>query len=412
MTHLGCERRYDLDWLRVLAFGLLIFYHTGMLYVQGWDFHYKSQYQSSQLQYVMLLASPWRMSLIWLIAGFALATALQRCQSLTDYLQHGLRRSLVLLLPLLLGLWLIVPLQLYAEMVQKESLTLSFWSFYQAFLVADHPLFTQYQSGVWPHVDVNHLWFLRSLWQFTLLFLLLSPMLGTKCMQRWVRRIFSVHLVWLLVGISLLILANRIWQEGDARREWQGLLLMLLGFLLVRQPMFWQQLSRYWIWLGWCCGVNACLICFGYAWLDKDSVGQYVLNFCYSAQAILVVCWLLALAQRYLTRPHPWLAQASQMVFPVYLVHQTLLIGAALWLTPLQLGPLLEPLLVLLLTIGGCLCFVACFWYLPPRLRWLGICVGLKIPGAIQPKWHPSLQLLGYAAGLLLVMPLAYELLW
>lgn len=407
MTHLRCERRYDLDWLRVLAFGLLVFYHTGMLYVQGWDFHYKSQYQSSQLQYVLLLASPWRMSLIWLIAGFALASALQRCQTLAAYLQHGLRRSLILLLPLLLGLWLIVPPQLYAEMVQKEGLTLSFWSFYQAFLSADHPLFIQYQSGVWPHVDVNHLWFLRSLWQFTLLFLLLSPILQTKCIQRWVQRIFRVHLAWLLIGISLLLLANRLGQEGDAVREWQGLFFMLLGFLLVHQPMFWQQLSRHWIWLGWCSGVNACLIGVGYAWLDKASVGWYVLSFCYSAQAILVVCWLLALAQRYLNRPHPWLAQANQVVFPVYLVHQTLLICAALWLSPLQLGPLLEPWLVLLLTIGGCGGFVALFCYLPPWLRWLGVGVGLKTPLVVQQRW----QRLGYAAGLLLVLPLAYELL-
>ena len=27
------DRRIDLDWVRILAFGLLIFYHVGMLYV-------------------------------------------------------------------------------------------------------------------------------------------------------------------------------------------------------------------------------------------------------------------------------------------------------------------------------------------------------------------------------------------
>lgn len=31
------ERRIDLDWVRILAFGLLIFYHVGMLYV-SWGF--------------------------------------------------------------------------------------------------------------------------------------------------------------------------------------------------------------------------------------------------------------------------------------------------------------------------------------------------------------------------------------
>jgi glucans biosynthesis protein C len=32
MQHLS-TRRYDLDWLRVIAFLLLIFYHIGMFYV-------------------------------------------------------------------------------------------------------------------------------------------------------------------------------------------------------------------------------------------------------------------------------------------------------------------------------------------------------------------------------------------
>ncbi len=34
-------RRYDLDWLRVIAFLILIFYHTGMFYVT-WGWHVKS----------------------------------------------------------------------------------------------------------------------------------------------------------------------------------------------------------------------------------------------------------------------------------------------------------------------------------------------------------------------------------
>lgn len=35
------DRRYDLDWLRIIAFGLLIFYHVGMFYVD-WSWHVKS----------------------------------------------------------------------------------------------------------------------------------------------------------------------------------------------------------------------------------------------------------------------------------------------------------------------------------------------------------------------------------
>lgn len=45
-------RRYDLDWLRVIAFGLLIFYHVGMLFVP-WDFHIKNNITYQWLTYPM-----------------------------------------------------------------------------------------------------------------------------------------------------------------------------------------------------------------------------------------------------------------------------------------------------------------------------------------------------------------------
>ena len=34
------QRRHDLYWLRVIAFGLLVLYHVGMDYVT-WDWHVK-----------------------------------------------------------------------------------------------------------------------------------------------------------------------------------------------------------------------------------------------------------------------------------------------------------------------------------------------------------------------------------
>ena len=45
-------RRYDLDWLRIVAFGLLILYHVGMFYVT-WGWHVKSTYAGPSVE-------PWR----------------------------------------------------------------------------------------------------------------------------------------------------------------------------------------------------------------------------------------------------------------------------------------------------------------------------------------------------------------
>src|SRR5262245_35286370 len=57
------ERRYDLDWIRICAFALLVLYHVGMYYVT-WDWHVNSPYASHALEPLMLLSSPWRLSLL------------------------------------------------------------------------------------------------------------------------------------------------------------------------------------------------------------------------------------------------------------------------------------------------------------------------------------------------------------
>ncbi len=64
-------RRYDLDWLRIIAFGLLILYHSGMFYVT-WGWHVKSVHAGPEAEWAMLLLNPWRLSLLFFISGVAL----------------------------------------------------------------------------------------------------------------------------------------------------------------------------------------------------------------------------------------------------------------------------------------------------------------------------------------------------
>ena len=64
------ERRVDLDWVRIGAFGLLIFYHVGMLYV-SWGLHIKSAHRITALEPLMLVLNPWRLSLLFLVSGVA-----------------------------------------------------------------------------------------------------------------------------------------------------------------------------------------------------------------------------------------------------------------------------------------------------------------------------------------------------
>src|SRR6202048_2258284 len=64
------ERRVDLDWVRIGAFALLIFYHVGMLYV-SWQFHIKSAHGIAALEPLMMVLNPWRLALLFLVSGAA-----------------------------------------------------------------------------------------------------------------------------------------------------------------------------------------------------------------------------------------------------------------------------------------------------------------------------------------------------
>ena len=67
------------------------------------------------------------------------------------------------------------------------------------------------------------------------------------------------------------------------------------------------------------------------------------------------LCALFGYAYQYLNRPHPWLEYLSPGVYTFYLVHQTIILLTAFWLAQLSLGPIVEPLTVIVLSYATCL---------------------------------------------------------
>ena len=92
--------------------------------------------------------------------------------------------------------------------------------------------------------------------------------------------------------------------------------------------------------------------------------------------------WIVAVlgfAHRYLNRPFPWLSYANEAVYPWYVLHQTLTIVAGYWLSQQALGPIVEPALVVVATIGGC---AVLHEFVIRRNRLLRPLFGMKPPAA------------------------------
>src|SRR6266849_4441421 len=197
------ERRVDLDWVRIGAFGLLIFYHVGMLYV-SWGFHIKSAHRITALEPLMLVLNPWRLSLLFLVSVVA-TRFMFRKYALPPLLRS---RTARLLIPLVFGMFVIVPPQAYLQIVEALGDPSGFADFYLNHYFAFGPQFCPNPCILLP--TWNHLWFVAYLWVYTmalgLVMMAVPGLVGWT--ERWVAPALSGML--LLVVPPLVFAAYRL----------------------------------------------------------------------------------------------------------------------------------------------------------------------------------------------------------
>lgn len=354
-------RRYDIDALRVIAFALLILYHVCMLYVTDWGWHVKSSYQTEALQWPMIFLNRWRMSLLFLISGIAIG--LFNPAGATG--RFALSRTWRLFLPLLFGMFFIVPVQAYCQGVSNGLVTPGFGAFllrYWSFQPWSKDAFDGWQYGItW-----NHLWYLAYLWVYTSLLCVLLPALESRTGKRVQAALGNLRGASLIVlpalplVLYLTTIAKYFPTTNDLIHDWfQHALyfsVFLYGYVMARSTALWQELVR----LRYVTIVLApvlfavymfCNVQLGEHPSDLMVAGVRGMRGFYLWTALLAI---LGWGHALLNRPYRLLPYATEAVFPWYVLHQSLIVLVAYWLIPLQLGPVIEPLLVIVATLGGC----------------------------------------------------------
>ncbi len=356
------QRRYDLDWVRIGAFLLLILYHVGMYYV-SWDWHVKSPHASAALQPLMLLTSPWRLSLLFLVSGVATAYLLER-QGVRGFLG---RRSVRLLVPLVFGMLVIVPPQPYLEVVEKVQYAGSYADFLALYLTAYQGFCRDGDCLILP--TWNHLWFVAYLGAYTLpLYAIVraAPRVGAR-VRDWLGRRFRGVAV-LLVPIVYLVAARMLLAVPFPSThalvdDWYNhavyLAVFVLGFALAGTRAPWEALERMrWYALGLAV-LGWVFLC---VWEALSSSGalaatpalRRVWQTVFSAQMWLAIVAVLGFARRHLNRDNAARRYLTTAVFPVYILHQTVIVVAAHALQAAQLDPLLEGVVLVLVTVALC----------------------------------------------------------
>ena len=359
------DRRYDIDWLRVSATYLLLFFHVGMVFNPAPFYHIRNADQSFAMLIVCGFISLWHMPLFFLLAGWSAFSSLS-VRGSGGFLRERFFRLFV---PLVAGCVLLMPVIKYLELSSgldanytglyvAPSLQAGFQQvipsglpeaapFDESFLGFLPTFFTQLSRFTWAH-----LWFVAYLLTFTLLYL---PLLRRICASRtrFERGVSTLCVYGPIVPLAII--------QVTMRERWPGLqnlvddwanfadysIFLIAGFALARFPALEDAMHRE--------HKRALVIA-----LAATLVLLLGVLGAFSSPAIILAntaiagwCFVIALlgwARRKLSFSTAMLAYLTESAFPVYLLHQSAIVIPGYFLIRLPLGMWTKFILLLVIS--------------------------------------------------------------
>lgn len=354
MTALTQSRRYDLDWLRVAAFVLLIFYHIGMFYVT-WGWHVKSPHAGPVAELPMMLVNAWRLAVLFFISGIALRYAAEK----GPRLPFAGKRFARLAAPIVFGMAVIVAPQAYYELLSKGVIEPGFLAFYP-----DYLSFAQKFPIVTP--TWNHLWYVVYLLVYSMIAIAAAPLLN-RLGAMLAKAPGAGWAILLLAPLPFLIYRFTLTSAfptthalvDDWANHAHSFTIFLLGFLVAKNERFWTAVRK--ALPAALAFVALCVVLFGWAWrgdvwprLEQDAAvlnGLRALRIVYGWAVIVA---LAGLGMRFLNRDSAILRYLTNAVFCWYILHQTITVVSGYHLAKLALPAGAEFALLTTATFAGC----------------------------------------------------------
>lgn len=340
------QRRYDLDWLRILAFTLLVFYHTSLIFeLDNWVIYNKES--SSFLEYFAYSVSQWRMPLICIISGGGVFFAFKK-RSTKTFLSERLRR---LLIPLIFGVLFITTPQMY---------------FYQLFKGHDIPSYLDFQKSIFEfkifpkgNLDWFHLWFIGYLLLYCIitlpLFVFLRKEKGKQLISKVTTLITQRKGLIFLLSIPLIIidiLIGLYWNPYGSKFL-SLLVFFTYGYIFFSNTQFLILLQKYRkYFLPFAIITALIILLIG----DKKGVGDVYVHsgladfvLAKILKNINILLWLFTIvgyAGKYLNFNHSLLKYANEAVYPFYILHQTIMVILGYYIIQLHTNILVKFLLI------------------------------------------------------------------
>ena len=316
------RRFYDIDWLRVIGMLLIFSFHNARFFNEE-DWQVKNLQLSFGASVYVAVLNQFIMPLFFILSAIAIYYALKR-RTGKEFIRERTNR---LLIPLVVGIFTHISLQVYIERVTHGQFTGSFWQF-----------IPHYFDG-WYGFGGNFAWMGLHLWYLLMLFLfswtLLSLFQRLRKTQDFTTRLadfFSQSIMVYLFFIPIMLMEFIVGLSPDTigRRDFGGwspltyLVIFLLGYILATDERYRPTIERM---RFFSLTLSLLLLALGYGLEMADiSIYSYYLA---PFRGLNTWAWLLTFlgfAIHHLNFNNSFLKYANEAVLPFYILHQTVIV--------------------------------------------------------------------------------------
>ena len=366
------ERQYYIDWLRILLIISVFLFHIGMVF-NTWDWHVKNDQQyGGMLRNVMTFLHNWRMPLLFLLSGAGTYFALGK-RTPGEYLSERFRR---LFIPLLAGVFLLVPVQVYIE---KASVYGSLLNFYPHMF-----------EGIYPEGNFSwhHLWFIAYLFVIALL---ISPFLGflrsekfagfTSRLEGIVTKPLALNIFIIPILLSQIVLRNYFEFGTNALvNDWASMtfyiIFFMAGFILLPNKNIAEAIRRQrLLYLAETIILTVTMFRVP-GLLESERTGEIIWDVTALFQAWACGITAVGFAKQYLNFDSGFRKLANEAIFPFYLLHQPVIVVVGYFITRWDLAVLWKVLLITLISFA---IIAGLYWLVIRRVNFLRVIFGMKM---------------------------------
>lgn len=363
------SRRYDLDLLRVLSVFAVFVHHICMPF-NGDSFHIMNATHSKALDDIMVYFEQFRLPLLFLVSGVGTVYACKR-HRWTHFVKQ---RSKRLLLPLIFGVIVIIPPQVYYENPDFYS---HFWSGY-----------VQILKGL----ETNHLWFIELLFYISLICIPLIYFLKSdrsksikKRIQCYSQRFGMLSWVVLLIIIRC---STKYYFPSDSKELFNLSFSTYYGFyfvsgiLLAHAEDLWQHIAKKRRQYLYAVCLTS-LLFYTYYFIPNQWVSPYLpvawrWSLWYGLGALVswsVLLTALGYAHNYANTPSKWLTYCNEAVYPFYILHQTVIVVLGYYIILLEYSITIK---IILLFLSSLLSIIGIYTLIIYPFKLIRILFGMK----------------------------------